>query len=219
MINFSKYKAILWDFDGVVMDSMPVRERGFEIVLSGYPEKQVSQLLTYHRENGGLSRYVKFRYFFEQILMEVISEENLLKLTSAFSEVMRRELVNRELLIEESVSFIRQHHKDLSMHVVSGSDEKELRFLCHALQLSDYFVSIHGSPTPKKELVGEVIHKHNYRASDLVLIGDSKNDLDAANMHDIDFYGYNNIGLDSLGAGYIKTFNAINFGSKNDISH
>ena len=27
------YKTILWDFDGVIMDSMPVRDKGFEIVL------------------------------------------------------------------------------------------------------------------------------------------------------------------------------------------
>ncbi len=74
---FSNYKTILWDFDGVIMDSMPVRDKGFEIVLKNYPQEQVALLMEYHRNNGGLSRYNKFRYFFEEILKETITESEI----------------------------------------------------------------------------------------------------------------------------------------------
>ena len=30
-------ETIFWDFDGVIMDSMKVRDEGFEIVLKDYP--------------------------------------------------------------------------------------------------------------------------------------------------------------------------------------
>jgi HAD superfamily hydrolase (TIGR01549 family) len=209
MINFSKYKVILWDFDGVLMDSMPVRDRGFEIVLSSYPQHEVERLLIYHRQNGGLSRYVKFKYFFEQIRNESITSAQVDSLASEFSEVMRRELVNRELLIEESVAYVKENHKKFKMHVVSGSDQTELRYLCDVLGLKDYFESIHGSPTPKKELVHAVLNLYKYTPDEIVFIGDSLNDYDAASLHGIDFYGYNNASLKGIGVGYIQAFDSV----------
>ena len=60
-------RVIFWDFDGVILNSNKVRDKGFETVLSGFPKEEVDKLLKFHRQNGGLSRYVKFRYFFEEI--------------------------------------------------------------------------------------------------------------------------------------------------------
>ncbi len=209
MINFSKYKVILWDFDGVLMDSMPVRNRGFEIVLSSYPQHEVEQLLIYHRQNGGLSRYVKFKYFFEQIRKEQITSTQMNSLASEFSEVMRKELVNSELLIDESVEYVKQNYRKFMMHVVSGSDQTELRYLCEVLGLKNYFESINGSPTPKKELVHSILNSNRYTPEEVVMIGDSMNDFDAAFLHGVDFYGYNNTSLEGIGTGYIQTFNTV----------
>lgn len=209
MINFSKYKVILWDFDGVLMDSMPVRDRGFEIVLSSYPQHEVEQLLIYHRQNGGLSRYVKFKYFFEQIRKEPITNAQIDSLASEFSEVMRRELVNSGLLIDESVEYVKQNYRKFKMHVVSGSDQTELRYLCEVLGLKNYFESINGSPTPKKELVYSILNSYKYTPEEIVLIGDSMNDYDAASLHGIDFYGYNNTRLEGIGVGYIQAFDSV----------
>ena len=69
------FKVILWDFDGVLMNSNSVRDLGFEKVLAGYPVEEVKSLMKYHQANGGLSRYVKFRYFFEEIRKENVSDQ------------------------------------------------------------------------------------------------------------------------------------------------
>lgn len=205
MINFTKYKVILWDFDGVIMDSMPVRDKGFEIVLSSYPKQQVDELLQFHQCNGGLSRYVKFRYFFERIRKEPVTDEDIARLSEAFSQIMRQQLVNSKLLIEDSVSFIRQCGGRYKMHIVSGSDENELRYLCKSLNIDHHFISIHGSPTPKTKLVSELVSDQKYNCSDIIFIGDSKNDWNAASAHGIDFAGYNNLELANLGIGYIHS--------------
>lgn len=209
MINFSGYSSILWDFDGVLMDSMPTRDLGFEKVLSSYPRHEVEQLLTFHRQNGGLSRYVKFRYFFEQIRSESITEEKVLALSAEFSKVMRKELLNEKLLIQDSIGFVKRHHGKFRMHIVSGSDGNELRYLCETLGLAQYFVSIHGSPTPKKELVGQLLDAYNLDPRDAVFIGDSTNDYDAAHLHKIDFAAYNNTLLKGHGIGYIDSFEKV----------
>jgi HAD superfamily hydrolase (TIGR01549 family) len=208
MIDFSKYKAIFWDFDGVLMDSMPVRDMGFERVLRHYPQEQVAALMAYHRANGGLSRYAKFRYFFEVIRKEPATDEQILALAGEFSDLMRRELVNESLLIRDSIQFVKKHHARFRMHVVSGSDQAELRFLLASLNLDRWFVSIHGSPQPKPALVAQLCEQ--YEPSAVLLIGDSINDLQAAQAGGVDFAGYNNAGLMGCGVGYIHRFDQLN---------
>lgn len=206
MKNFINKKNIFWDFDGVIMDSMPVRNRGFELVLKEFPNEQVELLMQFHLKNGGLSRYVKFRHFFEEIRRGKITEEEINEWAQKFSGIMRKELVQPALLIKDSLNFIKENYKKFNMHVVSGSDGEELRYLCEKLEISRYFISIHGSPVPKKELVYNLLIKHEYKGDDTILIGDSINDYEAAEINDIDFCGYNNERLKELKTFYIETF-------------
>jgi len=206
MIDFTGKTVIFWDFDGVILDSMPTREYGFKNVLEKYPNNEVEKLLDFHRKNGGLSRYVKFRYFFEEIRNETLSNEKLSKLTDSYSEIMRERLCLRENLISETINYIKKHQHNYTMHIVSGSDGNELRYLCNQLIISQYFKTIEGSPTPKIELVRDLLKKFNYNKEELCLIGDSINDFDAAKSNKIDFFGYNNKSLKNKGKNYIISF-------------
>ena len=206
MIKFSGKQNILWDFDGVIMDSMPIRNKGFEIVLEKFPKIEVDTLMKFHLENGGLSRYVKFRYFFEQIRKESVSEEKIKEFASEFSRIMKKLLIDESLLINDSLNFIRNNYLNYKMHIVSGSDQAELRFLCNKLGITQYFISIHGSPTPKKELVKKLLLKNQYVKDSSILIGDSINDFEAARENGIDFFGFNNINLQQGFDNYIISF-------------
>ncbi len=192
-------KVIFWDFDGVILNSMPLRDKGFLHIFRDYPKELVDELLEYHHQNGGLSRYVKIRYFYEELLKQPISEQQVQLLAEQFSEIMRKELINKDLLIQDSVRFIQKYHSISNFHIVSGSDQNELRFLCKALDIDIYFQSIHGSPTPKKQLVENILKVKNYSLEDCILIGDSINDYEAAIYNKIGFWGYNNEKLRDFG--------------------
>jgi len=187
----SKIKVIFWDFDGVLMDSNAVRDHGFEQVLREYPKQKTKELLKYHRENGGLSRYVKFRYFFEEIMSTLISDDEIQEWADKFSQVMRKLLLNKDLLIQETINFIKRNQENYRMYITSGSDQEELRFLCKSLEIDHLFNSIHGSPKPKKEWVKDLIEINRYDKKDCVLVGDSYNDFEAARANDIAFQPYN----------------------------
>ena len=150
-------KNILWDFDGVILDSMAVRDWGFKEIFKDFPQEQVDKLLQYHTLNGGLSRYVKIRYFYNEILGKEISELEVLEFANEFSLLMKKELINPKNLIQDSLNFIKENYKNYNFHIVSGSDQEELRFLCKELAIDHYFLSIFGSPTPKKQLVKNLL--------------------------------------------------------------
>ncbi len=197
--------TLFFDFDGVIMDSMPVRTDGFRKVLVDYPEHLVDRLVQYHLENGGLSRYHKFRYFFEELLGEDLSDDDLQNLCGRFSVIMKESLINPDLLIRETVDFIEQHHEEFPMYVVSGSDEKELNYLCKAMGIDRFFREIKGSPVPKKENLKNLIDQ--YKPERSIMIGDSINDFEAAQFVSIPFYGYNSDELMNKGKYYIRNFN------------
>ncbi|WP_421947841.1 HAD family hydrolase [Phaeodactylibacter xiamenensis] len=189
---YNNIQVIFWDFDGVILNSNSVRDYGFREVLKKFPEKQVQQLITYHILNGGLSRYVKFRYFFEVIRKEAITKRQVQDLSAHFSDIMLKRLIDPSLLIKETNNFIRQNNNNYAMHIVSGSDQKELRTICKELNIDQYFKSIHGSPKPKIEWIKELLNIHQYSVDHCVLIGDSTNDKEAAIGNNIKFQGYNN---------------------------
>lgn len=196
--------TIFWDFDGVILDSMAVRDWGFREIFKAFNKQQVEELIAYHRANGGLSRYVKIRYFYEEILNEEITEAEVLEYADCFSVLMKEELTNPKNLILDSVNFIQQNYKNYKFHIVSGSDQNELRFLCEELGLSSYFISIHGSPTPKEVLVAKILKDQAYSIESCCLIGDSINDYQAAKKNRIFFFGYNNPELKQVSNQYIE---------------
>ncbi len=203
-------KNILFDFDGVILDSMPIREYGFKKIFEKYSKKLVEQLLEYHNKNGGLSRYVKIRYFYEKLLNENISDNEVNIIAEKFSNIMRVELINKKYLICDTINFIKNNYEEYNLHIVSGSDEKELKFLCKELSIEKYFISIYGSPTHKNDLVKNILNTYNYERNETILVGDSFNDYEASKVNGINFYGYNNIELGSLSKNYLKDYKELN---------
>ena len=151
-------KNILFDFDGVIIDSMPIKTAGFRKIFEKYDAETVQPLLDFHNLNGGLSRYVKIKYFFEDVLGTPIEDADIMRYANRFSEIVKEELNNPEHLIAEVVQFIQDNQEKFNFHIVSGADEQELNYLCEQLNIAQYFKSIHGSPTHKNELVKQVMN-------------------------------------------------------------
>jgi len=197
-------KQILFDFDGVIIDSMDVRDEGFRMIAKKVADNEiVEEFIKYHRYNAGLSRFVKIRYLYEEMLNKSITDEQVNKLATEFSILMKQKLTDKKVLINETVDFIKSIHKDVTLHIVSGSEEKELNYLCSNLHLSDYFKTIEGSPTPKNTLVKDIMQKYNYEKIETILIGDSINDYEAADMNGIGFIGFNNTDLKTVSDNYV----------------
>ncbi len=205
-MDLNQYQYLLWDFDGVILNSDSIRTDGFREVLKHHNQEQVEKLVAFHKANGGLSRYVKFRYFYKNILGKGISEEQILELAAQFSETMLKLLVNPSLIIKDTENFLIHKSQTTPMYIVSGSDQTELRQICAQLGLAKYFKGIFGSPTAKIKLVENLISQGDIEAGKTCLIGDAGNDFDAASSNNIDFYGFNNPDLRGRGKGYIKSF-------------
>ncbi len=197
-------KNIIFDFDGVILDSVPTKTEGFKKLFQDFQVELVDKLIEYHIQNGGVSRYKKIRYFFNEILNQGISEDEILCYASKYSKITKEELTNSKYIIDDTIRFIKQNYKKYNMHIASGADEQDLKYICDRLDITKYFISISGSPIIKYIILKEILLNNQYKKEETILIGDSVNDYEAAQENSIEFYGYNNHELKKFK--YIESF-------------
>ena len=202
-------KNIIFDFDGVILDSVPTKTEAYKKLFEGFDAKKIEELLKYHKKNGGISRYVKVKYFFEELLKQSITDDEILEYTNQYSKFTKVALSSPKYLIDDTISFIKQNYKEYNMHIASGADENDLKYICNKLDLTQYFQSLNGSPIKKTQLVASILLDNNYRKEETILIGDSINDYESSNNNGIEFYGYNNIELKNKNK-YIKNCRMFN---------
>jgi HAD superfamily hydrolase (TIGR01549 family) len=171
-------KAVIFDFDGVIVESIDVKTDAFCYIFKDYPQ-HVPVIRSYQIHNGGISRMEKFKYIYKNILRETLSDEKLKDLCQQF-----RELVLENVIAAPFVNGAEQLLKDLSrqypLFIVSGTPEDEMKEIVGRRDLERYFQGVFGSPRKKSEIIQSILNQGQWQPKETVFIGDSINDLDAA---------------------------------------
>jgi phosphoglycolate phosphatase-like HAD superfamily hydrolase len=183
-----KYRHIIFDFDGVLVESNEIRFNGFRKLFESFPENQVEQLVAYARANGGVSRYKKIEYFFNMIRQEPISDESVNHWAAQFSELVEQDVVDARA-VKGSLEFLENYSNQFDFAIVSGSDQRELKEICRKRKIDHFFKAILGSPVEKKDNIAVLLSELNWSHDRSVYVGDSNNDLDSAKANDLDFVG------------------------------
>jgi HAD superfamily hydrolase (TIGR01549 family) len=199
----SHCSTLIFDFDGVILDSNPIKEEGFRQLFTEYGEDKANQMVEYHRKNGGLSRYHKIRYFFTELLGSPADDKTVERLANRFSDITMQLLRNPDLCIADTITYIKHVHSKKDVFIASASDEQDLKKLCQHHNIETLFDGIYGSPKAKAAIVSGILQSRN--AEDCVLVGDSLNDVNAAQKNGIAFIGYNNSEL-NIHHPYINQF-------------
>ena len=182
-----QFKNLIFDFDGVLVESNFIKNDGFRSLFKDYPKNEILQLMTYVENNGGFSRYNKIRYFFEVIRRESIDVKDMKIWANRYSKLVKEKVIQAESVI--GIDFFLNYGEKFQSAIVSGSDQEELREICKLREINQYFIEILGSPVEKAKNIDQLIQKKNWDRSKCLYIGDSKNDLDAAKSNNIAFLG------------------------------
>ncbi|MDD5005738.1 MAG: HAD-IA family hydrolase [Candidatus Omnitrophica bacterium] len=171
-------KSIIFDFDGVIAESVEIKTGAFRTLFKDYPQC-LKAIIEYHINNGGISRYDKFRFIYQNIIKEKLSEAQFNQLGKRFSELVVDKVV-RSPLVEGAQELLDRCYGRYEMFVISGTPKKEIKEIIKRRKLEKYFTEIYGSPDKKTDLITNILRKNNYNTSEVVFIGDSVNDFNAA---------------------------------------
>lgn len=184
-VNISEYETIIFDCDGVILNSNEIKTNAFYKVARVYGHLPAQKLKEYHQSNGGISRYEKFKYLFSNILARPERNNEINHLVESYSNEVYKDLLQCE--IADKLNELRELTKNANWMVVSGSDQIELRNVFSRRGLDTYFnFGIFGSPHNKIEILQREINFGNISQNSL-FIGDTLYDYEAAKTVSIDF--------------------------------
>lgn len=186
------YTTLIFDCDGVVLDSNKVKTTAFYRATLPYGEAAAQAMVDYHVANGGVSRYKKFAYFLEQIasnngeqLNPAEQPTHLEALLQAYASHVGEGLLSCE--VAPGLEALRNKTSGARWLIVSGGDQAELRDVFTERGIAEWFGGgIFGSPDTKDEILSRELSSGNIQHPALFL-GDSKYDYQAASAAGLDF--------------------------------
>ena len=181
------FAAVIFDFDGVILESVDIKTRAFLELFADHPEHHAA-IRRLHEENGGMSRYEKFRRIHAELLHRPLTDDDALALGDRFGAIVAREISTCPFVPGAQV-FVERVSATMPCHIASGTPEDELRSIVSARGIDDHFDLVLGSPKPKAEIVERIVRHAGVPAESLVLIGDSIQDESAARAHGVAFIG------------------------------
>lgn len=184
-LDLRRYHTIVFDCDGVILNSNHIKTRAFFNAALPYGQPAAQSLVDYHVSNGGLSRYHKFEYFLRHIVGQEPETIALKKLLDAYAGEVRSGLTECEAAI--GLKELRQFTPSACWLVVSGGDQQELRSVFAERGIAELFDGgIFGSPDTK-DMILERENASGYISPPAVFLGDSRYDYQAALRAGMDF--------------------------------
>jgi len=170
------FSGIVFDFDGVILESAGIKTRAFERLFAAWPEA-VPAIRAYHLAHAGISRHVKIAHICAHLLGLPDDPAREAALAERFGDLVWDEVLAAPLVpgVEAVLA------APLAPYAIaSGTPHDELQRILAVRGLTGAFWAACGSPTPKPVILRDLLARRGWRAVDVVFVGDGESDRDAA---------------------------------------
>lgn len=183
-------RTIIFDFDGVILESAVIKTKAFGEVVRNYTKDQAEAFVAYHMSHMGISRHVKFRYFIEEILREEYTEEKAEELADNFERIVY-ERVMECAFVPGAEEFLKKNYEKYDLFIASGTPDEEMQRVVDGRGLRNFFKGVYGTPMKKEEIIKKILSENEYDISEAVFVGDAGTDMKAAEVTGLTFIGRN----------------------------
>ncbi|MBZ9610326.1 HAD family hydrolase [Rheinheimera maricola] len=183
-MNIMDYQTLVFDCDGVVLNSNKVKTEAFYQAALPYGDTAAKQLVDYHVARGGISRYKKFEWFVQNVVAGK-QGPSLDELLNAYAAKVRHGLLTCD--IADGLFELREKTRHANWLIVSGGDQQELREVFAERGLAQLFDGgIFGSPDSKDIILARELATKTIKEPALFL-GDSRYDYEVSSLANLDF--------------------------------
>lgn len=194
-------KLVIFDLDGTLIDSVPDLASSVNFMLKSLGREEFSEDIIRFWVGNGAEVLVKRALSGSVEINKNIDEETLKKAMKLFLNHYNENLSNKTYLYSNVKKTLEELHKrNHCLSIVTNKPYKFVKPILEKLEIIDYFPYYLGAdsldekkPSPKPLL--EVCKYFGVDKNKAVMVGDSKNDILAANNAKMDSiavkYGYN----------------------------
>ena len=178
-------KAIIFDFDGVILESVDIKGWAFQKLFESYPD-EAARILAFHYEHGGLPRENKVKHILKEFLGLPADEATVALYCNQFSELVFQRVVDSPF-VPGALEALQSFSGRIPMFIISGTPHEEINRIVDAKGLRGYFQGVYGSPESKNAWTGKILADHGFLANEVVWVGDALSDYRAAKEYGIRF--------------------------------
>ena len=179
-------KNILFDFDGVICESVHIKTEAFYEMYLPYGEEIAQKVKEHHLANGGMSRFDKFRYYEETFLKKHLTKTREDELSAHFSQLVKEKVIGAPF-VNGALEFLKEHAQHYRCFIVSATPMDEMIEIAKAKKIDHYFKKICGSPKNKIEWGAYILQTWQLKPEETLFIGDALSDYRAAQAHQMHF--------------------------------
>ncbi len=187
MQNIQAYKTIVFDCDGVLLNSNKTKVQAYFDVAKrmGGTDAQAQAFVDYHIAQGSFPRNGKIKYYLEHIVHQEETPELMQQYLDTFDQILDESLIECELAV--GLMDLKKETKHARWMVLSGGDQVGLRQIFERRDLSQHFeCGIFGGPEIKENVLAREKANGNIEFPAL-FVGDSKYDHQASTGAGLDF--------------------------------
>ena len=188
MNNGYKYAAIVFDFDGVLVESVDIKTEAFAALYKGYGSDVVNKVVAFHLNHLGVSRYEKFRYYHKELLGRELTEPKEAELDKSFSAWVEDAVVQAASVIGAD-ELLEAIYESLPLFIASGTPDNEIKRIVDKRKINHYFISVHGAPLKKGPIIKGIIREHGFDPQRVLMVGDAPSDYEGAIEAGVCFVG------------------------------
>jgi len=178
-------QIVFWDFDGVIKDSVMVKSAGYEKLFLPFGEDVVKRVNKHHNVHGGISRYEKIPLYLSWA-GEPANPLQVQDFCDRFSDLVQQAVVDSPW-VPGVCEYLSSHYADQCFVLITGTPQKEIEEILHALNITRYFRNVYGAPKAKTIMVKDVLKRLSCPFEQALVIGDSGTDLEAAKNNNVAF--------------------------------
>ena len=179
-------KAIIFDFDGVILESLEVKSNAFYDLYLKYGKSIANKVKNHHNNNPGINRFEKFNFYARNYIGKKITDKESEYLSKKLSDLILKKILHCDFVYGVR-NFIKLNKKNYLFFISSATPENELRIIINQLNISKFFKKIYGSPVSKKDHIKKIIKLYNLNKGNVLFLGDAIADFKAASFNNINF--------------------------------
>jgi phosphoglycolate phosphatase-like HAD superfamily hydrolase len=171
-------KILVFDFDGTLVDSNPIKRRAFAHCFSTCSD-HLEEILAYCWGSHHVPRGDKFRYVYEHILERPYTEAVASALEERFDALTTRQIIDAPE-IRGATRFLQVVSRRREAAVLSSTPHQTLLRILEQRGWVGSFKAIQGAPVDKAHWLRTLRQRHGLRPQELVYLGDCREDHAAA---------------------------------------
>lgn len=185
--NRARIRAVVFDFDGVILESAEVKTDAFVELYADHGADVIERVRRHHLANLGISRFKKFAWIAENVLGQPLSDDDSAGLGDRFSELVLAKVLAAPFVPGAEAALAALGELGLPMFVASGTPIDELQLIVERRGLAPVFREVHGTPREKPDVLRELLAGLALAPDQLLFIGDGMSDYKAARAAGVEF--------------------------------